>query len=143
MYVYETDKITDPQVCDSLIEEATADLEALNEDAKILEIEEGKADTTTSDVAGEINATKNEMAALQAAIPSLIPSKQKAYQRKIVRLGHRLDNLGVKQEDKGANRLLRKQYELGKIDVLKAEANRFIQLLTDRKAVLTQAAPQA
>ena len=143
MYEYETDKITDPLVCDNLIEEANADLELLIEDKKILEIEEGKADTTTSDVAGEITATINERAALQAAIPSLIPSKQRAYQRKIVRLGHRLDNLGVKQEDKGANRLLRKQYELGKIEVLMAEANRFIQLVTARKAVLTQAAPQA
>ncbi|HOY97237.1 MAG TPA: hypothetical protein PK509_15950 [Catalimonadaceae bacterium] len=140
MYEYETDKITDPLVCDNLIEEATADLELLTEDKQILEIEEGKADTTTSDVAGEITATINERAALQAAIPSLIPSKQRAYQRKIVRLGHRLDNLGVKQEDKGANRLLRKQYELGKIDVLMAEANRFIQLVTARKAVLVQAA---
>ena len=52
---------------------------------------------------------------------------------------NKLDTLGFRKEDIGSTRFLRKQFELGKIDAQVTEINRFIDLVTTRRAAIVAA----
>jgi chromosome segregation ATPase len=135
---YDLDLVTEVSECESLIEDAQQDLDNLDDDRKILEVQEGRAEDASSDVAADITVAKSELDGIRSILPTLSGAKKKAYERKETLLGNKLDSLGFRKEDRGSRRLLSKQYALGQIAAQVAEINRFIGLVNARKAVIEQ-----
>ena len=140
MIEFSVNDIATGEECDLLIAEANEDIDILNDEKIILGVEQGKAEKVSTDVQAEISATNIELEGVKGIIPSLSPGKQKVYKRRQNRLENKLDTLGFRREDQGSTKLLRKQFELGKIDAELAEIARFIAAVSARKAAIIAAA---
>ena len=139
MTVYSVENATTVAECDLLLAEATEDVDILNDEKTILGVAQGKAEKTSTVVQAEISATQSELAGIVGLIPTLPTSKKRVYERKQARLENKLETLGFRKEDQGSTKLLRKQFELGKIDAQLEEIARFTTAVNARKAAIIAA----
>ncbi len=136
MTVYSVENATSEEECDLLLAEAAEDVRILNDEKTILGVAQGKAEKVSTVVQAEISATKLELTGIEGLIPTLPTVKKRIYERKKVRLENKLDTLGFRKEDQGSIRLIKKQFELGKIEAQLEEIARFVAAVEARKAVI-------